>query len=72
MSNLHVVYRVEEPSTPREQWSSYSFPYGIYVTGTTLDDVRAKFRSAVVFALPNLDEFTVRPVDVYGLAITVK
>jgi hypothetical protein len=59
MSNLHVVYRVDEPATPREQWSSYSFPVGIYVTGMTLDEVRSEFRAAAEFALPNLDEFTV-------------
>ena len=59
MSNLHVVYRVDEPGTSREQWSSYSFPYGIYVTGTTLDEARAEFRSAAAFAMPNLDELAV-------------
>ena len=59
MNDLHVVYRVDEPATPREQWSTYSFPIGIYVTGTTLDEVRSEFRAAAAFALPNLDEFTV-------------
>jgi hypothetical protein len=59
MNNLHVVYRVDEPATPREQWSTYSFPFGIYVTGTTLDEVRAEFRTAAAFALSNLDEFRV-------------
>ena len=59
MSNLHVVYRVDELATPREQWSSYSFPFGIYVTGVTLDEVRSEFRAAAEFALPNLHEFTV-------------
>ena len=59
MNDLHVVYRVDEPATPREQWSTYSFPLGIYVTGTTLDEVRSELRAATAVALPNPDEFTV-------------
>jgi hypothetical protein len=59
MTNLHVVYRVDDPGTPAEQWSSYSFPQGVYVTGATLDEVRSEFRSAAAFAFPDLDQFTV-------------
>lgn len=46
MSDLHVVYRVHDPGTRREQWASYSFPHSIYVEGATLDEVRSEFRAA--------------------------
>jgi hypothetical protein len=59
MTNLHADYRVDEPGTPREQWSSYSLPTGVYVTGTTLDEVRAEFRSAAAFGIPDIEGFTV-------------
>lgn len=59
MSNLHVVYRVDDPGTRREQWSSYSFPYGIHTVGTTLAEARAEFRSAAAFGLSDFDELTV-------------
>lgn len=59
MTSLHVVYRVDNPSSADEQWSSYSFPHGIYVAGATLDEVRAEFREAVV-DLPNFDMLTVK------------
>lgn len=59
MTNLHVVYRVDDPGSADEQWSSYSFPHGIYVAGATLDEVRAEFREAAV-ALPNFDTLTIR------------
>lgn len=59
MTNLHVVYRVDDPSSADEQWSSYSFPHGIYVAGATLDEVRAEFREAAV-TLPSFDALTIR------------
>lgn len=59
MSTLHAVYRVDDLGTPREQWSSYSFPLGVYVSGATLDEVRAEFRAAAAFAIAELDRLTV-------------
>lgn len=58
MTSLHVVYRVDDPGTATEQWASYSFPHSIYVSGSTLDEVRTEFRSAAAFALPDLDIHT--------------
>ncbi|MBA2308521.1 MAG: hypothetical protein H0W01_04310 [Pseudonocardiales bacterium] len=60
MTNLHVVYRVDNPGSADEQWSSYSFPQGIYVSGTTLAEVRTEFREAAVEALPDFTDMTVR------------
>lgn len=45
MSNLHVVYRVDH-GDGADDWSTYSYPHGIYVGGSTLDEVRAEFQAA--------------------------
>ncbi len=75
MTNLHVVYRVDDPGSADEQWSSYSFPHGIYVSGTTLAEVRTEFREAAAEALPEfmdmaLQEHLERPL-VRGVYIRV-
>lgn len=59
MTNLHVVYRVDDPGSADEQWSTYSFPHGIFVAGSTLDEVRAEFRDAAT-ALPDFDSVAIR------------
>lgn len=46
MSDLHVVYRVDNPDTDDETWSTYSFPHSIYVGGNTLAEVRSEFHEA--------------------------
>jgi hypothetical protein len=56
---MHVVYRVHDPGTRHEQWSSYSFPYGIYVEGSTMDEVRSELRAAMGDA----------PSEIRGLAV---
>jgi hypothetical protein len=58
VTNFHAVYRVDDPGTANEQWSSYSFPHGIYVAGATLDEVRDQFKAAAAFAVHNLDDLT--------------
>jgi hypothetical protein len=68
VSILNVVYRLDEPGTGNEGWSSYSFPYGVYVSGSTLDEVSSEFRDAIA-AVPELEgaavlEHTERPVPV--------
>lgn len=32
MTDLHVIYRVDDEGTPDELWATYSFPEGIYVS----------------------------------------
>lgn len=58
-SHLHVVYRVHDPATRNEQWSSYSFPFGVYVEGSSLDQVRSEFRVAATELPPDVRELTV-------------
>lgn len=49
MTNLHVIYRLEERVSPGvpERWSTYSYPVSIYVGGSNLAQARAEFREAL-------------------------
>ena len=58
MSNLHVVYRVHDSGTRTEQWTSYSFPFSIYVEGSTLEEVRSELSEALESAPPNVRELS--------------
>lgn len=47
MSNLHVIYRGEPGEDGRiEEWVTYSYPHGIYTSGSTLEEARHDFRQA--------------------------
>jgi hypothetical protein len=52
MTDLHVIYRLEQPAKPGEpeHWATYSYPIPIYVSGTNIESVRSAFREAVEFA----------------------
>lgn len=49
MTDLHVVYRLEERVSPGvpERWATYSYPVSIYVGGSSIAEVRAEFREAL-------------------------
>lgn len=46
MTNLHVIYRLEERVSPGvpERWAAYSYPVSIYAAGSNIAEVRAEFR----------------------------
>lgn len=58
MTNLHVIYRLEERVSPGvpERWSTYSYPVSIYVGGSNLAEARAEFREALDDMSDLLDE----------------
>jgi hypothetical protein len=55
VTDFHVIYRLtrrvdhDEP----EQWATYSYPIGIYTSGTNIAGVRSAFREAFEFAFPD-------------------
>jgi hypothetical protein len=55
MSDLHVVYRVDDPGLESETWSSYSFPHSIYVEGSALVEVRSEVQQAIQ-SIPSLHD----------------
>lgn len=46
--NLHVVYRVHDQGLITEDWATYSFPHGIYMAGSSLDEARSELHEAAV------------------------
>jgi hypothetical protein len=58
MSDLHVVYRLEERVSPGvpERWATCSYPVSIYVAGSDIAEVRAEFRDAFDDMADLLDE----------------
>lgn len=56
MTDLHVIYRVDDEGTPDELWTTYSFPEGIYATDDTLQRTRLAFHQAAEVHFPR-DEF---------------